>query len=84
MDVLRELWDLYLALMEGRGREVLREAERLMGLPRELEILVGQERLSGTATGLAEDGSLLLRLPDGRVEKVPWASATVIRTGAQA
>ena len=78
MAVLRELQELYRALKEGSSEGVLREAERLMGFPRGLRVLVGRDVLSGTAIGLADDGSLLLRLPDGRVERVHWASATVL------
>jgi len=82
MAIVREIQDAYLALQEGRGEELLKEAEQLTGFPRGLRLLVGDEVLSGVAIGLASDGSLLLKLPDGQVRQLHWALATVL--GAQA
>ena len=75
--ILSELGACYLALREGRGSELLREAERLLGFPRPLLVACGGRVFSGTALGLAEDGSLLLRLPDGAVRAFSWAEATI-------
>ena len=80
--VLRELSACYDALLSGRGEELLREAEELMGFPRMARVLSGGRELVGLAIGLADDGSLLVKSEDGRVEKVAWWEATVIELGS--
>jgi len=80
--VLHELSACYETLLSGRGEELLREAEELMGLPRRARILSGGRELVGLAIGLADDGSLLLRTEDGHVEKVVWWEATIIELGS--
>ena len=77
--ILAELGACYEALLSGRGSELLRQAEALMGFPRPVRLaLEGGEEVSGLAIGLAGDGSLLMELPDGSVRAFHWASATLL------
>ena len=55
----------YEALSKGNRSSLLKEAERLMGFPAKVVLLGGGLMFSGLAVGLAEDGSLLVKLPNG-------------------
>jgi BirA family transcriptional regulator, biotin operon repressor / biotin---[acetyl-CoA-carboxylase] ligase len=48
-------------------------------LGRSVEIQAGGTRLEGVAEDLGEDGRLLIRLPDGRIEPVTAGEASVIQ-----
>lgn len=80
--ILSELGACYGALLSGQRRELLREAAGLMGFPREARVLLGERELRGLAIGLADDGSLLLEVAGGRVEKVAWWEATALELGS--
>jgi BirA family biotin operon repressor/biotin-[acetyl-CoA-carboxylase] ligase len=78
VEVLRSLADWYPRL-NGDFPAILAEARRrstLLG--RTVALQTAGERVEGIAEGLADDGRLVLRLPDGRLETFGAGEATVI------
>ncbi|TES84245.1 MAG: biotin--[acetyl-CoA-carboxylase] ligase [Dehalococcoidia bacterium] len=67
--LLVEAEKLYLALPEGDS--VFREwRDRLVTLGKEVELISGKTSYKGVAESVANDGSLLLRQPDGNLIKI--------------
>lgn len=67
--LLVEAENLYLALPEGDS--VFREwRDRLVTLGKEVELISGKTSYKGVAESVANDGSLLLRQPDGNLIKI--------------
>jgi len=74
--LLRELDRLYLA--ESAGEAVYREwRDRLVTLGKPVRVTSPGITLEGTAESVGPDGSLLLRLPDGTLERVLAADVTL-------
>jgi len=57
---------------EGEGFALIRRAweEAAVGFGLPTEVVMGERRMRGTFSGLAESGALLLALPDGNVEAI--------------
>jgi BirA family biotin operon repressor/biotin-[acetyl-CoA-carboxylase] ligase len=66
LSIRLNIWD------EGRGFEAIRKdwAARALGLGGSVTATLGAKDLSGTFTGLAADGALILTEPDGKVTHI--------------
>lgn len=74
--VLEELEALYLALR--RGEPVHQEwQQRLETLGRHIQVKIGDALESGYAESVADDGSLLLRRPDGSLARIVAGDVTL-------
>jgi BirA family transcriptional regulator, biotin operon repressor / biotin---[acetyl-CoA-carboxylase] ligase len=67
--LLQRLEERYVALCQGKSPRQ-EWAQRLTMLGQPVVVQEGQARLEGVAEGVAADGALLLRLPDGRLQTI--------------
>lgn len=80
--LLRELDAAYARLQDGQFEKVADEWEACCTtLGREIEVLVGDQRVKGRAEALDADGSLLLRTRHGRLERVTGGDVTLASGG---
>jgi BirA family biotin operon repressor/biotin-[acetyl-CoA-carboxylase] ligase len=74
--VLAGLEQRYEALQAGRSFHD-EWAERLATIGQDVVASAGRERWQGTALGVDQDGALLIRLPDGTVQRVLAGDVTL-------
>ncbi|MCB0215972.1 MAG: biotin--[acetyl-CoA-carboxylase] ligase [Chloroflexi bacterium] len=76
VDLLRAVDRRHAALLAGQGPRQ-EWAARLDTLGRQVRARRGATLIQGHAEGLAEDGALLIRLPDGRLERLSAGDVTL-------
>lgn len=76
LEALDALYDTYLA----RGYEPVRKEwlARCNFIGRQVRITFQEKELAGMAQGIDQDGALLVRLPDGKVERVLAGDVTIL------